>query len=61
MSKCLVLIAERARIEEQGLEFSYLDARDLMPVVILCAISILLSVLWLLVIAKYTASKRDNV
>ena len=61
MTRCLVLISEGARMEEPGLDFSLLDARDLMPAVILCAISILLSVLWLLVLAKYATSKRDNV
>ena len=61
MSKCLVLISEGARREEPGLDFSHLDAGDLVPVVIICTVSIVLSVLWLVVIAKYTASKRDNV
>lgn len=61
MSRCLVLISEGARRKEPGLDLSHLDAGDLVPVVILCAVSIVLSVLWLVVIAKYTASKRDNV
>jgi len=47
MSKCLLLISERAKIEELGLDFSYPDVWDLLPVTILCGISILFTVLWL--------------
>ena len=61
MNKCLMLISESMETEELRLNFVYLDIWDLIPVVILCAISILLSVLWLLVLAKYATSKRDNV
>ena len=53
MSKCLVLISERAKIEELVLDFSYPDVRVLLPVAILCEISILLTVLWLLVVWEY--------
>ena len=53
MSKCLVLISERATIEELGLDFSYPDVWDLLPVAILCVISILFTVLWLLAVWEY--------
>jgi hypothetical protein len=44
MSKCLVLIYERAKFEELGLDFSYPDVWDLLPAAILCGISILFTV-----------------
>jgi hypothetical protein len=53
MSKCLVLISERAKFEELRLDFSYPDVGDLLPVAILCVISILFTVLWLLVVWEY--------
>jgi len=53
MSKCLVLISEHAKIEELGLDFFYPDVWDLLPVAILCGISILFAVLWLLVVWEY--------
>ena len=53
MRKCLVLISEHAKIEELGLDFPYPDVWDLLPVVILCGISILLTVLWLLAVCEY--------
>ncbi len=53
MSKYLVLISGRAKIEELGLDFSYPDVGDLLPVVILCAILILLTALWLLTVWVY--------
>jgi hypothetical protein len=53
MSKCLVLISERVKVEELGLDFSYPDVWDLLPVAILCVISILFTVLWLLAVWEY--------
>jgi len=53
MSKCLLLISECAKIEELGLDFSYPDLLDLLPVAILCGISILFTVLWLLAVWEY--------
>lgn len=53
MNKCLVLISEHAKIEELGLDFSYPDVWDLLPVAILCVISILFTVLWLLTVWEY--------
>jgi len=57
MSMCLVLISERAKIEELGLDFSYPDVWDLLPVAILCVISILFTVLWLLAVWEYVRLK----
>ncbi len=57
MSKCLVLISERAKFEELRLDFSYPDVWDLLPVAILCGISILLTALWLLTIWVYVLLK----
>jgi len=53
MSNWLVLISEHAKIEELGLDFSYPDVWDLLPVAILCVISILFTVLWLLAVWEY--------
>jgi len=53
MSKCLVLISESVKIEELGLDFPYPDVWVLLPVAILCVISILFTVLWLLAIWEY--------
>jgi hypothetical protein len=53
MSKCFVLISEHAKIEELGLNFPYPDVWDLLPVAILCVISILFTILWLLAVWEY--------
>ncbi|GEM_PF-4722646 len=42
-------------------EVAYPNASDFLPVAAVCAASIFFSALWLVVIAKYTASNRDNV
>jgi hypothetical protein len=47
-------------MEEPGLGLSHLDAGDLMPVVILCAISIILSLLWLIGLWRYILSGPGN-
>ena len=57
MGKCLVLISESVKYEEFGLDFSYLNVWDLLPVAILCGISILFSVLWLLIVWEYVRLK----
>ena len=53
MSERLMLISERGGAEELGLDFSYPDVGDLLPVVIVCVISILLTALWLLAVWEY--------
>jgi hypothetical protein len=53
MGKFPVLISEHAKIEELGLDFSSLDVLDLLPVAILCGISILFIALWLLAVWEY--------
>ena len=57
MSNWLTLISEHAKIEELGLDFSYPDVWDLLPVAILCVISILFTVLWLLAVWEYVRLK----
>ena len=57
MSKCLVLISEPAKAEELGLDFSYPDVGDLLPVTILCGISILFTALWLLAVWEHVRLK----
>jgi len=53
MSKCLMLISEHAKIEELGLDFSYPDVWNLLPVPTLCGTSILVTALWLLAVWEY--------
>jgi hypothetical protein len=53
MSNWLEVNSEHARIEEMGLDFSYPDVWDLLPVAILCVISILFTILWLLAVWEY--------
>ena len=53
MNKCRVLISESVKFEELGLDFFYPDIEDLLPAAILCGISILLTVLWLLAVCEY--------
>jgi hypothetical protein len=53
ISKCLMWISEHTKIGEQGLDVSYLDLWDLLPIAILCGISILFTVLWLLAVWEY--------
>ena len=62
MSKYLLLISEHAEMEELGLNFSYPDIVILLPLVIICGISILLIVLWLLVVWEYLRlrDKQDS-
>lgn len=58
MIKCyLMLIYEYAKIEELELDLPYPDVWDLLPVAILCVISILFTVLWLLVVWEYVRLK----
>jgi hypothetical protein len=42
MSNWLTMISEHAKVKELGLDFSYTDVWDLLPIVILCVISIFL-------------------
>ena len=57
MIKCLMMISEPVKVEKTGLYFTYLDTWDLLPVAIICGISILLTVLWLLVVWAYVLRK----
>ena len=57
MSNRLAMISEHTKVEELGLDFFYPDVWDLLPVAILCAISILFTVLWLLVVWEYEQLK----
>ena len=47
------LISERMRPDELGLDFSYPDMGDLLPITILCGIPLLLAALWLLAVSAY--------
>ncbi|MHC4215642.1 MAG: hypothetical protein ACYSWP_20020 [Planctomycetota bacterium] len=64
MNKFLVSISEHAKYEEMGLSFPYPDIWDLLPVAILCGISILFTVLWLLAVWEYAwlrdRQRREN-
>ena len=53
MSNWLAAISERGGTEELGLEFSYPDVGELLPVAVVCVISILLTALWLLAVWEY--------
>jgi hypothetical protein len=57
MNKWFELVSERAEVEELVLDFSYPDIVDLMPVVVICVISVMSIVIWLLVVWKYTQNK----
>jgi hypothetical protein len=54
MNKWIESISETIRPESFRLNFSYPDIMDLLPVAIICGISILLAGLWLLAILEYT-------
>jgi len=54
MNTWIELISETIRPESLRLNFPYPDIRDLLPVAIICGISILLSALWLLAVCEYT-------
>ncbi len=54
MSNWIELISETIRPESLRLNFPYPVIRDLLPVAIICGISILLSALWLLAVCEYT-------
>ena len=53
MNKCILLISEYAEIEELGLGLPFPDLEYLLPVIIICCMSILCAVLWLLFILEY--------
>ena len=57
MSNWLKVISEHAKIEELGLDFPYPDVWDLLPVAIICGISILFTVMWLLAVWEYVRLK----
>lgn len=50
--KCLVTITEHAKVEELGLDFYYPDMADLLPLIIICGISLLLAILWLILVLE---------
>lgn len=54
MNTWIELINRPVKPEVWGLNLSYLDIKDLIPVVVIFGISILLSILWLLAIWEYT-------
>lgn len=60
MNEWFELIYERMRPEELGLDFSYPDVGDLLPVTILCGISLLLTALWLLAVWEYVRLKDQT-
>jgi hypothetical protein len=57
ISEWFQFISEPKKSEELGLDFSYPDVWDLLPVTILCGISILFTVLWLLAVWEYVRLK----
>jgi hypothetical protein len=54
MSTWIELISEPMRAETVRLDLSYPDIGDLLPVAIVCGISILLAGLWLLAVLECT-------
>jgi hypothetical protein len=57
MNTWIELINEPVKSEVWGLNLSYPDIKDLLPVAVVFGISILLSVLWLLAVWEYTCLK----
>lgn len=53
MSKWSELTYERMKPEELGIGLFHLEIEDLMPVFMLCNISILFTMLWLLIVFEY--------
>jgi hypothetical protein len=53
MSAWLALISGAPKPEESRLHFSYPDVGALLPVAVLCAISILFTALWALAVWEY--------
>jgi|GEM_PF-1558297 len=60
MSNWLALVLEPVKTEKPGLNFAYPDGGDLLPVTILCGISILRIVLWLLAVWEYVLLKDQT-
>jgi len=54
MNTWIELISKTIRSESLRLNIPYPDIRDLLPLAIICGISILLSALWLLALCEYT-------
>lgn len=60
MNNWLTMIYEHAKIQELRMNFPYPDVWDLLPIAILCVISIFCTVLWLLVIWEYMWLKNKK-
>ena len=60
MSGWIELISETTRLEPFRLNLLYPDIRDLLPVAIICGISIFLAALWLLVVCEHTWLKSRH-
>jgi hypothetical protein len=54
MNTWIELISKIISSESLRLNIPYPDIRELLPLAIICAISILLSALWLLALCEYT-------
>ena len=57
MSNWVAMITEYTKVEELRLDFFYPDVWNLLPIAVLCVISILFTVLWLLAIWEYVRLK----
>ena len=62
MSNWLVMIPEHTKVEELGLNIFYPDVWNLLSVIMLCGISILFTVFWLLAVWEYVwlKDRRQN-
>lgn len=60
MSHWPAMISEHAKIKALGLDFSYPDVGDLLPITILCGISLLLNAMWLLAVWEYVRLKGQT-
>lgn len=60
MGNWLALVLEPVKIEKPRLNFAYPDGGDLLPVTILCKISISFTTMWLLAVWEYVRLKGQT-
>ena len=60
MNGWLKIISEPVNAPELGLDLAYPRLNDLLPIAIVCGVSILLTALWVLAVSRYASPKgRD--
>lgn len=55
---CMEQISEHIKSEEMVLDYFYPDIADLIPLIIICGISLLLTILWLILVLECVRPRK---